>query len=43
MTHYSEPVLNNVCTVCNADQDLWICLICGNVGCGRYTSEHAQE
>ena len=31
------------CTVCGSDQDLWICLICGNVGCGRYTSEHAQE
>ena len=35
--------INSRCTVCGSDQDLWICLICGNVGCGRYTSEHAQE
>jgi BRCA1-associated protein len=27
--------------VCNADQNLWICIICGNVGCGRYDSAHA--
>jgi len=39
----SEDEQTNRCTVCGSDQDLWICLICGNVGCGRYTSEHAQE
>ena len=22
---------------------MWICLVCGNVGCGRYTKEHAQH
>jgi BRCA1-associated protein len=31
----------NVCSVCSAEQNLWICLICGNVGCGRYDSAHA--
>ena len=35
--------MHSRCTVCGSDKDLWICLICGNVGCGRYTSEHAQE
>ena len=29
--------------VCGASEDLWICLVCGNVGCGRYTKEHAQR
>uniref|UniRef100_H2ZET7 UBP-type domain-containing protein n=1 Tax=Ciona savignyi TaxID=51511 RepID=H2ZET7_CIOSA len=29
--------------VCGSSEDLWICLVCGNVGCGRYTSEHAQQ
>ena len=29
--------------VCGASEDLWICLICGNVGCGRYTTEHANH
>nr|XP_002130211.1 BRCA1-associated protein [Ciona intestinalis] len=34
---------NNKCMVCGSVEDLWICLVCGNVGCGRYTSEHAQQ
>ena len=31
------------CSVCatNIDVNLWICLICGNIGCGRYDSAHA--
>ena len=31
----------NMCSVCGTDQNLWICLICANVGCGRYDSAHA--
>lgn len=31
----------NACTTCGAEQNLWICLVCGNVGCGRYDSAHA--
>lgn len=38
-----EPYSHNKCQTCGALEDLWICLICGNVGCGRYTSEHAQQ
>uniref|UniRef100_H2ZET6 BRCA1-associated protein n=1 Tax=Ciona savignyi TaxID=51511 RepID=H2ZET6_CIOSA len=34
---------DNKCMVCGSSEDLWICLVCGNVGCGRYTSEHAQQ
>jgi BRCA1-associated protein len=30
------------CTTCNAAADLWICLICGHIGCGRYRSGHAN-
>ena len=31
------------CSVCagNDNVNLWICLICGNIGCGRYDSAHA--
>ncbi|KZF19220.1 zf-UBP-domain-containing protein, partial [Xylona heveae TC161] len=29
------------CSVCASDTNLWICLICGNVGCGRYDEAHA--
>lgn len=31
------------CGACGATQNLWICLICGNVGCGRYDDAHAFE
>jgi len=31
------------CSVCGSDQNPWICLICGNIGCGRYDGAHAFE
>lgn len=31
------------CTTCGAQDNLWICLICGNIGCGRYNSKHAIQ
>lgn len=31
------------CTVCGSGLDLWICLICGHVGCGRYKGSHAAS
>ena len=33
----------NLCHTCDCAEDLWICLICGNVGCGRYKGGHAKE
>ncbi|KAK9368585.1 hypothetical protein V1509DRAFT_623335 [Lipomyces kononenkoae] len=36
----SEP---NQCSACGAVQNLWICLICGNIGCGRYDEAHAFQ
>ncbi|KAL7622272.1 hypothetical protein AAE478_007776 [Parahypoxylon ruwenzoriense] len=35
--------VSNMCSVCDSPDDLWICLICGNVGCGRYKGGHAKE
>ncbi|KAL4872923.1 hypothetical protein BDV12DRAFT_113351 [Aspergillus spectabilis] len=32
---------NAECSVCRSDINLWVCLICGSVGCGRYDSAHA--
>lgn len=29
------------CSSCGTAVDLWICLICGHVGCGRYRGSHA--
>lgn len=43
---YSHPFghgISNICVRCNTTDDLWICLICGNVGCGRYKGGHAKE
>lgn len=43
---YSHPFgngISNMCGRCNTTDDLWICLICGNVGCGRYKGAHAKE
>lgn len=33
----------SLCSVCDTTDDLWICLVCGNVGCGRYKGGHAKE
>lgn len=43
---YSHPFghgISNICVKCDTTDDLWICLICGNVGCGRYKRGHAKE
>ncbi|PGH27307.1 hypothetical protein AJ80_01017 [Polytolypa hystricis UAMH7299] len=29
------------CNVCHSEENLWLCLICGHVGCGRYDEAHA--
>ena len=36
----AEP-LCSVCAETGQNVNLWICLICGNIGCGRYDSAHA--
>ncbi|KAL2105320.1 hypothetical protein VUR80DRAFT_8556 [Thermomyces stellatus] len=39
---FGSPI-SNLCAVCDCTDDLWICLICGRVGCGRYKGGHAKE
>jgi BRCA1-associated protein len=34
---------NSVCLECEGTEALWICLICGHVGCGRYQGGHAAS
>ncbi|KAL3310190.1 hypothetical protein Ciccas_011250, partial [Cichlidogyrus casuarinus] len=38
-----EMVGDSACADCDLRENLWICLICGNVGCGRYGKKHAYK
>ncbi|XP_014211557.1 BRCA1-associated protein [Copidosoma floridanum] len=41
-----EPIADSHCMECPGDstnEALWICLICGHIGCGRYDQSHAFE
>ncbi|XP_037076806.1 BRCA1-associated protein-like, partial [Pollicipes pollicipes] len=38
-----EEAEDNFCFECQASDSLWICLICGHVGCGRYVGGHAYS
>ncbi|CAL8120081.1 unnamed protein product [Orchesella dallaii] len=38
-----EMVEKNVCFECGSSESLWICLICGHIGCGRYVHGHAYK
>uniref|UniRef100_A0A0K2UHP7 BRCA1associated proteinlike [Megachile rotundata] n=1 Tax=Lepeophtheirus salmonis TaxID=72036 RepID=A0A0K2UHP7_LEPSM len=37
-----EVVAEQKCSECQSCEDLWICLICGYVGCGRYVGGHSH-
>lgn len=39
--HTSSPSMST-CVDCLSTTNLWICLICGNIGCGRYGRAHAH-
>jgi len=38
-----DSVHTSECSVCGQSESLWICLICGHIGCGRYTGGHANN
>ncbi|CAE7538040.1 Brap, partial [Symbiodinium microadriaticum] len=38
-----EGEAKRVCGVCGLHENLWTCLQCGYVGCGRYTAQHAKK
>ncbi|GMT15504.1 hypothetical protein PFISCL1PPCAC_6801 [Pristionchus fissidentatus] len=40
-TQTPEAAAKQRCSACDESTDLWICLICGNVACGRYREAHA--
>ncbi|XP_064619178.1 BRCA1-associated protein-like [Lineus longissimus] len=38
-----EGMAQNICSECETQESLWICLICGHIGCGRYQGGHARS
>ncbi|PRP79961.1 ubiquitin carboxyl-terminal hydrolase 49 [Planoprotostelium fungivorum] len=34
---------NRICSGCQADDHIWVCLLCGNIGCGRFVKQHAIQ
>ncbi|KAJ0986497.1 hypothetical protein J5N97_004853 [Dioscorea zingiberensis] len=38
-----EHTQKATCSTCHTAEHLWICLICGFVGCGRYKEGHARD
>lgn len=34
---------DSVCAECGSHENLWLCLICGSIGCGRYVRGHAYS
>ncbi|KAF9462930.1 hypothetical protein BDZ94DRAFT_1282774 [Collybia nuda] len=40
-TNPTSPTLST-CSLCSSTMNLWICLVCGNIGCGRYGRAHAE-
>ncbi|XP_059478624.1 BRCA1-associated protein-like [Neocloeon triangulifer] len=39
----TPEAVDNKCFECQSADSLWICLICGHVGCGRYVQGHASQ
>lgn len=37
------PRQSTGCQLCGTTSDTWVCLICANVGCGRYQEGHAAQ
>lgn len=38
-----EPTAESTCFECESHESLWICVICGHIGCGRYQEQHAYQ
>ncbi|GAA5852338.1 hypothetical protein JCM8547_006745 [Rhodosporidiobolus lusitaniae] len=39
----TSETTDSKCSVCSSGSNLWICVLCGNVGCGRYQGGHAHS
>ncbi|CAM9805340.1 unnamed protein product [Chrysoparadoxa australica] len=39
---HDVDMFNMHCQACHIAHNLWVCMVCGHIGCGRYSSEHAK-
>lgn len=40
---YEYEQIQCECFECSSTESLWICMICGHIGCGRYQEAHAYD
>jgi len=40
---YTGEEMDASCSTCGSVNNLWLCLTCGHVGCGRYEKAHARD
>lgn len=40
---YPTSARRTRCSTCGSSENLWVCLICAAVGCGRYQQGHARQ
>ncbi|CAN6359129.1 unnamed protein product [Urochloa humidicola] len=38
---YRQQPDKPICSICGAPESLWMCLLCGHIGCGRHKDGHA--
>lgn len=38
-----DGAADSCCDQCGSRESLWMCMLCGSVGCGRYAKGHAQQ
>ncbi|OJJ44072.1 hypothetical protein ASPZODRAFT_72244 [Penicilliopsis zonata CBS 506.65] len=43
LQHQQHQQQEGECSVCHSEANLWMCLICGSIGCGRYDGAHAFD
>lgn len=41
--YYISPVSISTCSLCTNEDDLWLCLICGNINCASEGNEHRKQ
>ena len=39
----ATPSGESVCVTCGTTESLWGCMICGHIGCGRYSKKHSVD